>query len=264
MRPGSPFLPPGLWRSTPELRVTRLGRGSQAAGASGPRISGQTTAFRPTALCRRSRPLSARPGRADADRAGTDSIRCPVSHPTRQGASVASNRSAYSPRPRRNLIWLRRRVLLYAWWLESLNRGTRKSLSWRLATAVLVALGLMAWLVTFWGPSILVLAARHLFSAGIVMALQSALLTNRGRGKGTEFYSRLCTPRSTGMEDDGCHAGVLPTSRNPRWCHSCVASNGDVCTRQPRRSNFRCRKSWHRPAHHDTHWMLCWGVSHAE
>jgi hypothetical protein len=63
-------------------------------------------------------------------------------------------------------------------------------LSWRLATAVLVTLGLMAWLVTFRGPSILVLAARHLFSAGIVMALQSTLLTNRGRGKWTEFYSR--------------------------------------------------------------------------
>jgi hypothetical protein len=95
-----------------------------------------------------------------------------------------------SPRPQRNPIWLRRRALLYAWWLESLNRGTRKGLSWQRTTAVLVALGLMGWLVTFWGPSVLVSVGRHLFSAGIVMALQSALLTNRGRGKWEDFYSQ--------------------------------------------------------------------------
>jgi hypothetical protein len=95
-----------------------------------------------------------------------------------------------SPQPHRNPIWLRRRVLLYAWWLESLNRATRKSSPWQLATAVLAALGLVAWLATFWGPAVVVSAARHLFSVGIVMALQSALLTNRGRGKWTEFYSQ--------------------------------------------------------------------------
>jgi hypothetical protein len=90
----------------------------------------------------------------------------------------------------RTPVWLRRRVLLHAWWLESFNRLTRHGLSWQLATALLGAFGLSAWLATDWGISILALAERHLFSAGILLALQTALLTDRGRRRWTEFYSQ--------------------------------------------------------------------------
>jgi hypothetical protein len=91
---------------------------------------------------------------------------------------------------RRNPAWLRRRVLLRAWRLEAVNRLRGKGSSWQLATALLGAAGVLAWLVTYWGPSIVSLAGRHLFSTGIVLALQSALLTNHGRKKWTEYYSQ--------------------------------------------------------------------------
>jgi len=97
---------------------------------------------------------------------------------------------ARSSRFQRDPVWLRRRVLLHAWWLESLNRFRRAGSSWQLATAMLAACGVLAWLVTVWGPSILALSGRHLLSAGIVMALQSAVLTDRGRRKWTDFYSQ--------------------------------------------------------------------------
>src|SRR5713101_1602274 len=83
-----------------------------------------------------------------------------------------------------------RRVLLYAWWLESLNRVRRYSLSWRLTAAVLVALGFAAWIVAFWGPSILALGGRHLISVLVVIAMLSALLVSRGRRQWAEFYAQ--------------------------------------------------------------------------
>lgn len=81
-----------------------------------------------------------------------------------------------------------RRVLLRAWWLESRNRVRRYGSSWRLTASALVLLGMGAWLAAFWGPSILALAGRHLMSAAIVVAMQSALLVSHGRRQWTEFY----------------------------------------------------------------------------
>ena len=91
---------------------------------------------------------------------------------------------------RRNPAWLRRRVLLRAWRLESVNRIRARDSSWQLATTLLGVTGVSAWLVTYWGPSFVSLAGRHLISTGIVLALQSALLTNHGRKKWTEYYSQ--------------------------------------------------------------------------
>jgi hypothetical protein len=48
----------------------------------------------------------------------------------------------------RSPAWLRRRVLLRAWWLEAVNRATAKGSPWQLATALLGAGGVLAWLVT--------------------------------------------------------------------------------------------------------------------
>ena len=83
-----------------------------------------------------------------------------------------------------------RRVLLHAWWLESRNRVRRYGSSWRVAASALVVLSLGAWLVAFWGPAILGLAARHLMSVAVVVAMLSALLVSHGRRQWTELYSQ--------------------------------------------------------------------------
>ena len=90
----------------------------------------------------------------------------------------------------RTPAWLQRRVLFHVWWLESFNRLTRHRLSWRTTTGVLGALGLVAWLAGYWGPSILGLAERHLLSAGVIVALQAAVLTGRSRRAWTEICAQ--------------------------------------------------------------------------
>ena len=90
----------------------------------------------------------------------------------------------------RTPAWLQRRVLFHVWWLESFNRLTRHRLSWRTTTGVLGALGLVAWLAGYWGPSILGLSERHLLSAGVIVALQAAVLTGRSRRAWTEICAQ--------------------------------------------------------------------------
>jgi hypothetical protein len=92
-------------------------------------------------------------------------------------------------------IWVTRRPLVNAWWLEATNQlrccysNRRLARNWVAAAVIAVTMSAAVSLVIRCSPVLLHAVAPHLMTVSVLVALQASVLVHRGRRKWTEIYS---------------------------------------------------------------------------